>query len=397
MTDLIDVKYIQKTLKKNLGVDLYDLFKECNVMLVGGALTSILTNKEINDFDCYFKQKKDIDKFLFSVGGDAIGFACRFICITDKSITFKYNETKIQLIHQSYYNDVLEVFSDFDFTVNMIGYDFENENISLDCKALQHLSQRVLSVNTNTKFPLISVLRVNKYLERGYTISKKEMFKLLLSVNKLNLESYDEVVKNLGGMYGISISEVFNQDKEFSIEEVIEQLSEYDFDNMKPYTCVDYYDFRDEFVFGDHIDLLKALPFFKGVLHKDGIYFSEWDKDFEYKTGEKAVPILTDYVYGGGGIYASHKPDGCYKGDTLISLTPEYFEEFDHSCFKGGVLFKHIVCHDYEKRDNLTKYVLDYLEAFEYITQQQRDIVEVYYNSNFNLYDYVCKKRMVGA
>ena len=55
---------IVKELKKLIPVTTWEFLKAHKVMLVGGAITSILTKKEINDFDIYFK---DRDSFILSL------------------------------------------------------------------------------------------------------------------------------------------------------------------------------------------------------------------------------------------------------------------------------------------------------------------------------------------
>ena len=47
---------------------------------------------------------------------------------------------------------------------------------------LKHLARRSLVVNTNTAYPLISLLRCDKYKERGYNISTKEQMSLMFAV-----------------------------------------------------------------------------------------------------------------------------------------------------------------------------------------------------------------------
>ena len=223
-------------------------------MLIGGAVTSILTKKEINDFDIYFKDRDSFMMSLLDIRGlkdnlpldeypDDVEinfqhldqYEFHYVCHTEKSITFKpkYSEVLFQLIHQNFYKDVNEVFNDFDFTINMVGYDFELDEVVVHPEAMLHLSQRILVTNSGTKYPLISVLRTNKYQERGYAISKKEMVKLLLAVSKLEFKSYEDVGKHIGGLYGtLNVVEVFDTTKEFSIDEVISQLSELDFDSL---------------------------------------------------------------------------------------------------------------------------------------------------------------------
>ena len=47
----------KRKLKRELGY-FYDIFLNYECYLAGGAITSIFTNKEINDYDIFFKHKK---------------------------------------------------------------------------------------------------------------------------------------------------------------------------------------------------------------------------------------------------------------------------------------------------------------------------------------------------
>ena len=394
---MFNTEYVLKKLKKQMGVDLFGLLVELDSMIVGGALTSILTNKEINDFDIYFKKKEDLCKFLHKAKYEVTGGQYRFICNTDKSVTFSLqgSDITLQLIHQNYYENIDQVFSDFDFTINMIAYDFSEDEFVYHEEAMQHLAQRQLIVNTNTKFPLISVLRVQKYLDRGYSISKKEMLKLLLSVNQLNLTSYEDVIKQLGGMYSVNMDKVFDKSVLFSLDNAINQLSSYDFDYYQVSSVPEYNKFVFDFTFSENLDLLISLPFFKGVCSQsDGSFISQWDNDFKYFIGEKAIPN-TFKSYNGYdghcGIYATHNPTCVYYGDTLISLSGT--GDFDGSKFKEDAIVKHAVVKDYKnKSDNeIMIKILDYLESFGYIEEHQRGIVELYYSQSQEL-DFVGNK-----
>ena len=41
----------KRKIKEMLGSEVYDVLKETKCVLAGGAITSLFTNKEINDFD----------------------------------------------------------------------------------------------------------------------------------------------------------------------------------------------------------------------------------------------------------------------------------------------------------------------------------------------------------
>ena len=368
---------IVKELKKHIPHNTWDFLKAHKCMLVGGALTSILTKKDINDFDIYFKDQDSFVLSLMDVRGikDNLpleeypedveinqqylaSYDFHYLCHTEKSVTFKPKLSKavFQFIHQNFYNSVEEVFNDFDFTINMVGYDFELDEVVVHPEAMLHLAQRILVSNSGTKYPLISVLRVNKYQDRGYTISKKEMVKLLLAVSKLEFNSYEDVGKHIGGLYGtLNVAEVFDTTKEFSIDEVIEQLSELDFDALNSVKTdvrsAMFDDALEQIILGEHH---SKLPYMKRVHLVNDELRSDWDRSYRYVVGEVHYPKprgscdgLPFGFVGSEGIYC-HKgiPDRHY-GNTLLEVEPLNPKENTLNevkfGYKGGVLVKQVL------------------------------------------------------
>jgi len=359
---------IVKELKKHIPQSTWEFLKAHKCMLAGGALTSILTKKDINDFDIYFKDRDSFVLSLMDVRGikDKLpldeypedveinyqhldSYEFHYLCHTEKSVTFrpKCTEAVFQFIHQHFYSSVDEVFNDFDFTINMIGYDFETDELVVHPEAMLHLSQRILVTNSGTKYPLISVLRVNKYQDRGYKISKKEMVKLLFAVSKLEFNSYEDVGKHIGGLYGtLNVAEVFDTTKEFSIDEVIEQLSELDFDALNSVNTdvrsTTFDDTLEQIILGEHH---SKMPYMKRVHLFNNELRSDWDRSYKYVVGEVHYPKeLKSY---GAGVYC-HKgiPDRHY-GNTLLEVEPLNPRENNLNeikfGYKEGVLVKQVL------------------------------------------------------
>ena len=389
---------VVKELKKHIPQNTWEFLKAHKAMLVGGAITSILTKKEINDLDIYFKDRESFMLSLLDIRGlkedlplddypegDEINnqffdsHEWIYVCHTEKSITFKprYSDKLFQLIHQNFYKDVNKVFNDFDFTINMVGYDFELDEVVVHPQTMLHLSQRVLVTNSGTKYPLISILRTNKYQERGYTISKKEMVKLLLAVSKIEFNSYEDVGKHIGGLYGtLNILEVFDTSKEFSVDEVLRQLSEVDFgdlDSIK--TDLQNYNLDkalSEIILGEYYD---CIPYTKRVHLFNGELVSDWDRSYKYVIGEVHYPKHKDA--NNGGIYCTKGYPHLNYGNTFLEMQPLNPKEntLDENKFgyKEGVLLKQILPFDtedgyynwLEEEKGIPSDVLKYLKMFK--------------------------------
>jgi len=397
---LFDYAYTEKQILKLLSKDQIDLFERTNATLAGGALTSIISGQPVNDFDLYFNSKSDVELFINETHENELWF----IGHTSKAATYRseshsvFNKTtnqneplkaqgineplKVQVIYGKYYQTHLDIFNDFDFTINMISYNFKTKRFNCDYKAIQHIASRKLVVNPATRFPIVSMVRIGKYEGRGYTISRREVYKLALVISRLNMQSYDDVRDQLGSMYGVNLKELFKDSGEFSIDNAIDAVDKFDFDNAENSFNTNVREFRFEFVFSDHLDLIKSLPLFKGVNYRDGKFFSDYRHSFEYRTGEIVVPHNPLDL--NSGIYCSSVPNDCYMGDTLISLEPVdksglIYNSGDHVLKSGAKVLHVIGSKNGKNKEEKDEMVLDYLESFGYITQEQRHIVAAYF------------------
>jgi len=228
------MKYVmeQKKLLAHLDSEVWELFAEYGAVIAGGAITSIFTNKEVNDIDVYFPS----EEALFRV---VAGFYCQsdytnakyldsfqvmVSGTSQRTIMCKNREQEIQLMTFKYFPEIQDIFNTFDFTACMGAYDCKSKQFVLHEDFLQHNAQRYLKFNTGTDYPIMSLLRVDKYRERGYTISKSEMLRVLFSCMNLNISSWSEVKEHVGGMYGYDMSKAFDEGREFTFEELISQL-----------------------------------------------------------------------------------------------------------------------------------------------------------------------------
>ncbi|ASU03303.1 hypothetical protein [Pseudoalteromonas phage J2-1] len=295
---------------------LEELFKELGCFVAGGAVTSVFTNKEVHDLDIYFRDKESLLKFIKVAFSDAPCVPCtpinfnqdvtpsstsvildtfslRYVGHTDKSVMFLDGSgMQVEAIHCGFYPTVEDIFKSFDFTINMGVYDFAQECFVLDEDFLTDNASRKLRVNEGTSFPIISQLRLAKYQQRGYSINRKEFIKLCLSVASLNLSSWDDVKNAIGGMYGYNMDDLFDEDKDFTMEEVFEQLEELECNLEGTTAKIPATDLEDllEFIEEQHKanDPDKEYFYYKKVLKtsEDGVYTSIYKRDFKYIVGE---------------------------------------------------------------------------------------------------------------
>lgn len=219
-----DYTFEKNKLKSLLGEGLYANLKKHNLMVAGGTITSLFTGRDVNDIDVYAKNNENMLKFF----EDVCSRGTFFVSHTDRATMFMYDELPVQLIHYREFKTAEDIFDSYDFTVCSGLFDFSTEEFILHPDFMKHNSQRILKFNPNTAFPITSLLRVKKYEEKGYKISKTEMVRIALTCMKLEINSYDELKSQIGGQYGADYKRMFedlDDDGEFSLEKAIEYLS----------------------------------------------------------------------------------------------------------------------------------------------------------------------------
>ena len=320
--------------------ELWEVMKTLGCYVAGGYWTSVFTNTEVNDIDVYFRSKESLEWCLKSAFSEAevydvpeefedlvniTSYGLRCIGYTDKSIMFtmKNSGQQVQLIHNKFYESAEDIFNTFDYTINMCAYDLKKDLIIMDDRFPIDVMARRLVVNTNTSFPIISQLRIDKYKQRGYSINRKEFLKLSIAVARLELKTWDQAIKQLAGMYGWCIDDLFDTTKEFSIEELLLQLEDLEFNKqqVKPFEPI-----NDLSTLLDGLDEINETPdpdkeyfYYKKVKKTSdpNVFKSQHNSSFMYVIGEK---VKCDKR----GIFvfkSARKAEEFLMGDTVIKLT----------------------------------------------------------------------------
>lgn len=189
--------------------------------IAGGAVTSVFTNSPIHDIDVYFKTKRAFESAVFQSYEE--GFWC--IDTSKRAVTFADRNNRIyQLMHFDFFPTAEDIFKAFDFTVCMGALDLDANDLILHPDFLKHNSQRFLSFNHGTRFPLASATRVLKYQARGYTIGKGNILKIALACRGVKIESWDDLKDQIGGIYGDKVN-LAGEDQEFNLENAIASLT----------------------------------------------------------------------------------------------------------------------------------------------------------------------------
>lgn len=192
-----------------------ELLKKHNGYVASGAITSVFTRKDINDLDLYFESTKDLDAFISACKMDKRYLAkvdsenmpdvykrsmkdMMMTYQTTNAISFLYCKRKFQVI-KKFTGRPEEIFDHFDFTINM-GAWMPDGVFWLYKDFFEDLAKRRLMINVNTFYPISTVVRVFKYIRKGYTIAGTEILKIMLQVHSLELSNFGVLKEQLEGI-----------------------------------------------------------------------------------------------------------------------------------------------------------------------------------------------------
>jgi len=244
----MDIKYgrkrsgIKKELDKKIGdwietitdEELRDQATE-NVIVTGGSICSMLMGDPVNDFDLYFR---DIDttykiaKYyadVFSKNDPAsrgidvrretrtnirgeeeervinyitsAGIASelvptdkeyRPVFISKNAITLS---NKVQLVTR-FYGEPDEIHNNYDFVHATCYWDHENQKLHIPAEAMEAMLSRTL-IYRGSLYPIASIFRVKKFLERGWRISAGEQLKIMWQISELDLNVFEIMEEQL--------------------------------------------------------------------------------------------------------------------------------------------------------------------------------------------------------
>ena len=253
-----------KNIKKHLNNKLRDwissiddeniknILKE-NVIVTGGAIVSLLTSEKLHDYDVYFRTKESclavaryyvnkwnenhsekpvhvrvdeetgkIDCFVRSEGiadensdisydfvsteeeiEEALGeeneseikekYRPRFI--TSNAITLT---NKVQIVIR-FYGEIEDIHKNYDFAHCTCAWSSWDDKLFLPQKALECIINKELYY-IGSKYPLCSIIRTRKYLERGYHINAGQYVKMCMQLNELDLTDVKVLEDQLTGV-----------------------------------------------------------------------------------------------------------------------------------------------------------------------------------------------------
>lgn len=141
--------------------------------------------------------------------------AFRPIFLSSNAITLS---DRVQLIVR-FYGEPDEIHENYDFAHCTSYWDSKARRVTLRPAALETLLTKELRY-VGSKYPLCSVIRTRKFIQRGFTINAGQYLKMLMQLNALDLTNVDVLEDQLIGVDAAYFLEVVSKLREKDPEKV---------------------------------------------------------------------------------------------------------------------------------------------------------------------------------
>ena len=235
---------------------------EENTIITGGCITSMLLGEEVNDYDIYFTNKETtlavanyyVNKYksecdtpidvldcgdddavdvkllngIFDVSRIYMLIPSRGISMYEKTSSDVKNKVKylpkvftcnaitldndVQLIIR-FHGDAKEIHENFDFVHATCYWTSSEGKVVLPPEALESIVNRQL-IYRGSKYPLSSIIRTRKFIQRDWNITGGEYLKMCLQLSLLDLTDVNVLSDQLAGVdtsYFMAIIEIIRK------------------------------------------------------------------------------------------------------------------------------------------------------------------------------------------
>lgn len=119
----------------------------------------------------------------------------RPIFLSQNAITLSH---KVQLVIR-FYGEPEKIHDNYDFVHAMCYYDHLHGKLSFPAEALEAMMSRSL-IYKGSLYPLASILRVKKFVERGWRISAGQLLKIMWQISEVDMSKPEIFMEQLTGV-----------------------------------------------------------------------------------------------------------------------------------------------------------------------------------------------------
>ena len=166
-------------------------------------------------------EKTDEDKATEEAAEETGKPKYRLVFVSSNAITLS---DKIQIVVR-FYGEVEVIHKNYDFAHCTCSWTSWNNEVQLPEKALECIINKELYY-IGSKYPLCSIIRTRKYLERGYHINAGQYVKMAFQLNELNLynlETLEDQLTDVDSGYFMMMIEALKKKADESGEAVVDK------------------------------------------------------------------------------------------------------------------------------------------------------------------------------
>lgn len=131
------------------------------------------------------------------------------VFISSNAITLSND---IQIVVR-FYGEPNEIYDTYDFIHTKAYYDNKEGKVVISNEVYEHVINKTLNY-TGSKYPVCSIFRVRKFLDRGWKINAGQLLKICLQISKLDLTDISVLEDQLIGVDSLYFMSLINQFKQ---------------------------------------------------------------------------------------------------------------------------------------------------------------------------------------
>lgn len=223
---MLTLKYSRESafLRDQMGEEVLKLLTTTGAFVAGGAVTSVFSSQRINDFDIFFPDETALNTGLELVSLGEKGIE------TDSARSVILNGHRVQLI-KCVLGDPSKIITGFDFTICQGSFSL-NSGFAFGDEFFLHLAQRKLVFNIAAEYPICSLYRARKFIQRGFHFSGIEAIKLGLRIHALTINTYADLRKQLMGIDTLFLKDLTDSlqgdaEKSYDFNQFMETLNDW--------------------------------------------------------------------------------------------------------------------------------------------------------------------------
>lgn len=167
-----------------------------NIFIAGGCFKSLILNEKINDYDIYFKSKDSKNK-----GIGIIKFYFNIKKSTRHAVTITHMSNDFQFITRKT-GTPEDITNEFDFEHCRIFYNPLTDYFHVNDSILNSIEKKELEYNGNNSYPISSIVRMQKFIDQGWSINHKNIIDICVRMNDFDLSDPVILKDQISGMYG---------------------------------------------------------------------------------------------------------------------------------------------------------------------------------------------------